>query len=62
MEHVEAFFKTMDLNRYVPYCENEGYDDLDIILAHDDEDFDIFEPLIGMLPGHLYKLKNIQEH
>ena len=57
MEHVDGFFKALGLGEYVPALEMEGYDDLGIILAHDDEDFDIFGPLIGLKPGHLFRLK-----
>ena len=57
MEDVESFFKALSLGQYVPACESNGYDRLNIILKHEEEDFDIFEPLIDMLPGYLHRLK-----
>ena len=57
MEHVEYFLKSLGLGQYPPACEGNGYDDLGIILAHDDDDFDRFGPFIGMSPEHLHRLK-----
>ena len=57
MEIVEGFFNRLSLGEYVPRLESQGYDHLDIILEHDDEDFDCFGRIIGMKPGHLFLLK-----
>ena len=57
MEHVEHFLKSLGLGQYVPAFENNGYDNLGIILTHDDDDFQRLGPFLGMLPGHLYLLQ-----
>ena len=57
MEHVEVFLNRVGLGQYVPAFEANGYDTLDIIFIMDDDDFERFGPFIGMLPGHLYRLK-----
>ena len=57
MEHVEAFLKSLGLGQYTPAFEGNGYDSLDILFVMDDDDFERFGPFIGMLPGHLYRLK-----
>ena len=62
MEHVESFLNSLGLGQYVPAFESNGYDQLDIIFEHEGEDFDIFGRVIGMLPGHLHRLKKaVQE-
>ena len=57
MEEVEAFFNSLGLGEYIPACEHNGYDHMDCILEHDDEDFDILAAHVGMLPGHVFLLK-----
>jgi len=57
MEHVEVFLNRLGLGQYAPAFEANGYDTLDIIFIMDDDDFERFGPFIGMLPGHLYRLK-----
>ena len=57
MEHVELFLNGLGLGQYVPAFENNGYDNLGIILTHDDDDFEYLGPFLGMLPAHLLRLK-----
>ena len=57
MEEVETFLKKLGLGEYVALCENYGYDHMECILEHDDEDLDIMGTFLGMLPGHLFVLK-----
>ena len=62
MEEVEAFFNTLGLGEHVPACEQNGYDHMGCILEHDDEDLDILAAHVGMLPGHLFLLKEAVRH
>ena len=57
MEHVEAFLKHIGLGQYAGAFENNGYDSLDMFFVMDDSDFAIFGPYVGMLPGHLQRLR-----
>ena len=57
MEDVEAFFNSLGLGEYIPVCEHNGYDHLGCILEHDDEDLDILGAHVGMVPGHVFLLK-----
>ena len=41
MEQVETFLKSLDLGKYVPLCELNGYDHLGCILSHDDDELDM---------------------
>ena len=65
MEHVEYFLNSLGLGQHVPAFEGNGYDDIGIIMNHDDEDFQILGPFLGMQDRHLrvlqravYELKN----
>ena len=53
MEHVEHFLNSLGLGQYVPAFEGNGYDDMGIILNHDDDDFQILGPFLGMYDRHL---------
>ena len=57
MEDVEALFNSLGLGQYIPACEHNGYDHLGCILEHDDEDLDILGAHVGMVPGHVFLLK-----
>ena len=59
MEDVEALFNSLGLGQYIPACEHNGYDHLGCILEHDDEDLDILGAHVGMVPGHVFLLKQV---
>ena len=58
MEHVELFLNHIGLGQYAESLLNHAYDSLDIFFTMDDWDFQIFGPYVGMLPGHVQRLKN----
>ena len=53
MEHVERFLNSLGLGQYVPVFEGNGYDNMGIIMSHDDDDFQILGPILGMQDRHL---------
>ena len=57
MEDVEQFLSSIHLGQYANAFEESGYDSLGILFVMDDLDFEIFGKYVGVLPGHLTRLK-----
>ena len=58
MEHVELFLNHIGLGQCAESLLDHACDSLDIFFTMDDWDFQTFGPHVGMLPGHVQRLKN----